>query len=202
MYPKELSIRASKIGCRCGISEPKPSLTLVVAAPSAARTTNGSMKVLSVPSIPWGWNTKWSLTQTESKPICSARRAPPMILSRSVSGPKCGKSKPYSVAMFKSLQRFPSAFRTVLRSRRVCQPAAARLAHHFPVLENELPSHQRVYRQPTHFPAGIRGPATFAENLVIRDDLLFIEVDGDQVCSRSHANRALARGQPKQLCPL
>src|SRR2546427_4096266 len=53
-------MRASKIGCRCGISEPKPSLTLVVAAPSVARTTNGSMKVLSVPSIPWGWNTKWS----------------------------------------------------------------------------------------------------------------------------------------------
>src|SRR5437773_1937447 len=92
---------------RCGISEPKPSLTLVVAAPSVARTTNGSMKVLSVPSIPWGWNTRWSLTQTESKAICSARRAPPMILSRSVSGPKCGKSKPYSVAMIKSLQRFP-----------------------------------------------------------------------------------------------
>src|SRR5438876_2105651 len=89
-----------------------------------------------------------------------------------------------------------------LSSRRACQPAAARLAHHFPILENELPAHQRVYRQPAHFPAGIRGPATFAENLLIRDDMLFIEVGGDQVCIRSHANGALARVQTKQLCRL
>src|SRR5258708_4511681 len=116
-----------------------------------------------------------------------------MILSRSVSGPKCGKSKPYSVAMIQILLRSLSPWERVTPSHRACQPAATRLTHQFPILENELPSHQGVYRQPTHFPTGIRSPAAFAENLLIRDDMFLVEVDGDQVCIRSHANGALAR---------
>src|SRR5713226_5777805 len=149
------------------------------------------MNVLSVPSIPWGWKTRWSLTQTESKPICSARRVPSMMRPRSVSGPKCGKSKPYSVAMIGFLLFLPLQW--------TGEPAVARLAYHFSVLKNKLPPHQCVYRQAAHFPPGVWSPATLAENLGIRDRMLLVEIDGDHIGICPHANRALPRIKTKQL---
>src|SRR5687767_10793211 len=79
---------------------------MMVAAPSPifsvtparyVSVTNGSMNVRSVPSMPCGWNTRWSRTHSESKPRLSASRAPSMSRSWSASSPKCGTSRPNRV---------------------------------------------------------------------------------------------------------
>src|SRR5918999_3124953 len=82
------------MGWRWEITVPVPSVSFLHTDETAARISNPSMWVLSSPSIPWGSKTRWSLTQTESKPYASAFFDPSIHSPVEPYSQKWGNSKP------------------------------------------------------------------------------------------------------------
>ncbi len=111
--PFEIALKPAKswarwIGWRWQIAIEVPSDMFFVVAAIAESNNSPSMCVLSLPSMPCGSKTRWSLTHTESKPYASARFAPSRHFSTEACSQKCGSNRPSFNFAFIVFLRLPS----------------------------------------------------------------------------------------------